>query len=372
MDQDSSKISPEHEGTRLPQTCYSAVCDRDEEQGYFGIDKNQPVDHSSKISPEHEGTRLPQTCYSAVCDRDEEQGYFGPVTALPVTETRNKVTLDLLQRCLAVCKRDEEEGYFGSVPALSVTETRNKVTLDLFQRCLAVCDRDEEQGYFEPVPALPVTEMRNEFTPDISSMASLVPTDSSQLTSDSQHLGDLYMRTGRTIIISKQASMQEKKSFAVQRRERIAIQACTTGCIGARRAALHNSTSWSKAAEHITINIKQPTKWIDDFLLYRSTTLSFHIFISCLFLLLTASSLGLRTAGGGSVVSELAYDCGGGVNETARGCDSEVGGSTCDCAIEVEGPATGGTLEVSGATRIWGLCFLVGPSLSGASPKASS
>nr|CAD7201137.1 unnamed protein product [Timema douglasi] len=39
----------------------------------------------SKISPENKGTRLLQTCNSAICDRDEEQGYFGPVPALPVT-----------------------------------------------------------------------------------------------------------------------------------------------------------------------------------------------------------------------------------------------------------------------------------------------
>nr|CAD7459144.1 unnamed protein product [Timema tahoe] len=31
---------------------------------------------------------LPRTCYSAVCDRDEEQGYFGPVPTLSVTERR--------------------------------------------------------------------------------------------------------------------------------------------------------------------------------------------------------------------------------------------------------------------------------------------
>nr|CAD7605010.1 unnamed protein product [Timema genevievae] len=37
---------------------------------------------------------------SAICKRDEEQGYAGPVTALPVTETRSKVPLDLFQCCL--------------------------------------------------------------------------------------------------------------------------------------------------------------------------------------------------------------------------------------------------------------------------------
>nr|CAD7427055.1 unnamed protein product [Timema monikensis] len=42
---------------------------------------------------EHKGTRLSRTCYSAVCDIDEEQGYFGPVTALSVTETRSKKSM---------------------------------------------------------------------------------------------------------------------------------------------------------------------------------------------------------------------------------------------------------------------------------------
>nr|CAD7457802.1 unnamed protein product [Timema tahoe] len=53
----------------------------------------------SKISPEHKGTRLLRTCYSAVCDRDEEQGYFGPVPALPVTERRGT---SLLRTCYSV------------------------------------------------------------------------------------------------------------------------------------------------------------------------------------------------------------------------------------------------------------------------------
>nr|CAD7410372.1 unnamed protein product [Timema poppensis] len=43
------------------------------------------------IAPEHKRTRLLQTCYSTVCDRDEGQGYFGPVTALPVTKSDEQV-----------------------------------------------------------------------------------------------------------------------------------------------------------------------------------------------------------------------------------------------------------------------------------------
>nr|CAD7411209.1 unnamed protein product [Timema cristinae] len=64
----------------------------------------------------------------AVCDRDEEQGYFGPVTTLSVTETRSKRRgARLLWTCYnAVCDRDEEQGYFGPITALSVTETRSK------------------------------------------------------------------------------------------------------------------------------------------------------------------------------------------------------------------------------------------------------
>nr|CAD7412450.1 unnamed protein product [Timema poppensis] len=53
----------------------------------------------SKISPEHKGTRLIRTCYSAVCARDKEQGYFGPVPALPVTEKRGT---SLLRTCYSV------------------------------------------------------------------------------------------------------------------------------------------------------------------------------------------------------------------------------------------------------------------------------
>nr|CAD7262607.1 unnamed protein product [Timema shepardi] len=50
-------------------------------------------------SLEHKGTRLPQTCYSAVCARDEEQGYFGLVPALLVTERRET---SLLRTCYSV------------------------------------------------------------------------------------------------------------------------------------------------------------------------------------------------------------------------------------------------------------------------------
>nr|CAD7448460.1 unnamed protein product [Timema bartmani] len=77
---DCSKISQEHKGTRLLQTCYSAACHRDE-QGYFGP---VPALHVT----ERRGARLRRTCYSAACDRDEEQGSSGPVLALPVKESR--------------------------------------------------------------------------------------------------------------------------------------------------------------------------------------------------------------------------------------------------------------------------------------------
>nr|CAD7394728.1 unnamed protein product [Timema cristinae] len=84
---------------------------------------------------ERRGTSLLRTCYSAVCDRDKEQGYSGPVTALSVTERRGT---SLLRTCYsAACDRNEEQGYFGPVPVLPVTETRSKVTLDLFLRCLS-------------------------------------------------------------------------------------------------------------------------------------------------------------------------------------------------------------------------------------------
>nr|CAD7454432.1 unnamed protein product [Timema tahoe] len=71
----------EHKGTRLLRTCYSTVCDRDEEQGYFGP---VPTLHVT----ETQGAMLSRTCYSTACDRDEEQGSSGPVPTLPVKESR--------------------------------------------------------------------------------------------------------------------------------------------------------------------------------------------------------------------------------------------------------------------------------------------
>nr|CAD7460085.1 unnamed protein product [Timema tahoe] len=47
----------------------------------------------------HKGTRLQRTCYNIVCDKDEEQGYFGPVPALSVTERQGT---SLLRTCYSV------------------------------------------------------------------------------------------------------------------------------------------------------------------------------------------------------------------------------------------------------------------------------
>nr|CAD7434429.1 unnamed protein product [Timema monikensis] len=50
-------------------------------------------------------------------------------------------------------------------------------------------------------------------------------------------------------------------------RAKLFNHACTTGCMEARRAAIYTSTSWSTAAEHITINSKQhtsPNKHMDN------------------------------------------------------------------------------------------------------------
>nr|CAD7597943.1 unnamed protein product [Timema genevievae] len=103
--------------------------------------------HQARIERMEEQKRerelFEKTKKDAACDRDKVQGYFGPVTALPVAETRSKVTLDLLQRCLwqrrgasAACDRDKEQGYFEPLTVMPVAETRSKVTLNLFQRCL--------------------------------------------------------------------------------------------------------------------------------------------------------------------------------------------------------------------------------------------
>nr|CAD7256226.1 unnamed protein product [Timema shepardi] len=54
---------------------------------------------------------------------------------------RSKVTLDQRQR-------DEEQGYFGPVPALSVTETRSKVTLDLLQSAFDPWTSDKKNSSF--------------------------------------------------------------------------------------------------------------------------------------------------------------------------------------------------------------------------------
>nr|CAD7567456.1 unnamed protein product [Timema californicum] len=174
----------------------------------------------SKISPEHKGKWLLRTCYSAVCDRDEKQGYFGPVPALPVTERRET---SLLRTCYSkylirgpVMKRNSSFRLSGrgcecdvrgavtkeQVAALEQVQTHHfervvrpnpwceevegetmrmfshsfllavtaydcsKISPEhkgkwLLRTCYsAVCDRDEKQGYFGPVPALPVTERR--------------------------------------------------------------------------------------------------------------------------------------------------------------------------------------------------------------------
>nr|CAD7258809.1 unnamed protein product [Timema shepardi] len=48
-------------------------------------------------------------------DLHEEQGYFGPVPVLPVTETRNKFTPDLLQRVFDPWTSDKKEQLLSSV-----------------------------------------------------------------------------------------------------------------------------------------------------------------------------------------------------------------------------------------------------------------
>nr|CAD7399035.1 unnamed protein product [Timema cristinae] len=57
------------------------------------------ISSSQENRMEHKGTRLPRTCYSTVCGKDEEQGYFGPVPMLPVTE---RLGTSLLRTCYSM------------------------------------------------------------------------------------------------------------------------------------------------------------------------------------------------------------------------------------------------------------------------------
>nr|CAD7261059.1 unnamed protein product [Timema shepardi] len=104
--------------------------------------------YCSKISPEHKGTRLLRTCYSAVCARDEEQGYFRPVPALPVTERRG--TNENQFRNLVIWLEDQKIRHYKIEDRQSLRDIKSADWPKAFERyrndlaCPVQGDKDSE------------------------------------------------------------------------------------------------------------------------------------------------------------------------------------------------------------------------------------